>query len=117
MHVLSPKIHGVLDYVVVLIFLAAPRSLGLTGVAAFLSYALAAIHLGLTVLTDFPMGVVKAVPVLLHGWIELAVGPALIAAPWVLGLTGQARAFYVSAGAAIFIVWWGTDYRPDPREW
>jgi hypothetical protein len=114
MNILSPKIHGVLDYVVVLVFLAAPKLLGLMGTAALLSYTLAAVHLGLTLLTDFPMGVLKVVPLSLHGWIELVVGPALIAAPWILGFAAQARIFYIVAGATIFITWCATDYR-SPR--
>jgi len=93
-----------------LVFLAAPRLLELTGTAALLSYVLAAVHLGLTLLTDFPMGVVKVIPLPLHGWIELAVGPALLAAPWILGFTAQARIFYMAAGATIFITWCATDY-------
>jgi hypothetical protein len=114
MNILSPKIHGVLDYVVVLVFLAAPKLLGLMGTAALLSYTLAAVHLGLTLLTDFPMGALKVVPFPIHGWIELAVGPALLAAPWILGFTAQARIFYIVAGATIFIAWCATDYR-SPR--
>ena len=115
MKILSPKIHGVLDYAVVLAFLAAPTLFGMTGVAALLSYALAAVHLGLTLLTDFPMGALRVIPLTFHGWIELAVGPALLAAPWILGFSGHARIFYVAAGAAIFVTWCATDYRANPR--
>lgn len=110
MNMLSPKIHAVLDYIVVLVFLTAPRLLGLTGNAALLSYTLTAVHLGMTLLTDFPLGAVKVLPLPLHGWIEFAVGPALLAAPWILGFTAQARIFYMAAGAAIFITWCATNY-------
>lgn len=111
MKILSPKIHGVLDYAVVLVFLAAPTLLGLTGAAARLSYLLAAVHLSLTLLTDFPMGALRLIPLPVHGGIELAVGPALLAAPWILGFTAHARIFYLAAGAAIFVTWCATDYR------
>jgi hypothetical protein len=113
MRFLNPKIHGVLDYVVVLAFLAAPKLVGLAGLAAYLSYALAAVHLAVTLLTDFPLGALRLIPFPIHGWIELAVGPTLVAAPWVLGFAAgsHARVFYVAAGIAIFLTWCVTDYR------
>ena len=111
MNILSPRVHGILDYAVVLVFLAAPKLLGMTGTAALLGYALAAIHLALTVLTDFPMGLVRVVPLPVHGWIELVVGPALLAAPWILDFTAPARIFYSAAGVVIFLTWCATDYR------
>jgi hypothetical protein len=115
MKILSPKIHGILDYVVVLVFLAAPVLFGMTGVPALLSYALAAVHLTLTLLTDFPMGALRVIPLPIHGWIELAVGPSLIAAPWLLAFSATARIFYAAAGVAILVTWRATDYRPNPR--
>jgi hypothetical protein len=61
------------------------------------------------------MGVLKVIPLPIHGWIELAVGPALIAATWILGFSANARIFYVMAGAAIFVTWCVTDYRSNSR--
>jgi hypothetical protein len=115
---LNPKIHGILDYFVVLAFLAAPSLLGLTGIAAQLSYALAAVHLALTLLTDISLGVFQLLPLPIHGWIELAVAPTLIAAPWLFGFAPEARArlFYVAAGAAVFLVWCATGYRTNSRQ-
>ncbi len=112
MKILSPKVHGMLDYVVVLLFLAAPKLIGLQGASALLSYALAGVHFLVTVLTDFPMGLVKLIPLKVHGWIELAVAPTLIAVPWVLGFAQvpAARWFYVADGVVIFLTWLITDY-------
>ena len=67
---LSPPLHGAIDYLAVLIFAAAPTVIGLTGWPALLSYALAIIHLLMTVLTDFPAGAIRIVPVILHNWVE-----------------------------------------------
>ncbi len=113
MKILSPRIHGYLDYLVVIWFLAAPTLFGLTGIAANISYALAIIHLGLTVLTAFPLGVIKVIPLQFHGVIELIVSFALIALPWLLGFASvaSARNFYVASGIAIFIVWLITRYQ------
>jgi hypothetical protein len=107
---LSPKVHGMLDYATVLVFIGAPSLIGMVGIAAKLSYALAAIHLALTLLTDFPCGAFQAIPLSIHGWVELAVVPTIIATPWIFRFGTHARAFYIAAGAAIFIIWSVTDY-------
>ncbi len=62
MKVLSPTIHGILDYVVVIAFALAPALLGLSGLPAAISYSLAVVHLLLTLATAFPLGAVKLVP-------------------------------------------------------
>ncbi len=112
MKLISPKVHGYLDYVVVLVFLAAPALLHLSMLPAVISYSLAGIHLLLTLLTDFPLGVLKIVPLKWHGIIELVVGPVLVALPFILGFGSEpaAQYFYVVNGAVIFIVWSLTDY-------
>lgn len=113
MKILSPRIYGYLDYAVVVWFLAAPTLFGLTGIAANISYALAIIHLGLTVLTAFPLGVIKVIPLQSHGVIEFVVSFALIVLPWVLEFASvaSARNFYIASGIGIFIVWLITRYQ------
>lgn len=71
MKILSPKTYGYLDYAVVAWFLAAPMLFGSTGIGATISYVLAIIYLGLTVLTAFPLGVIKVIPLKFHGAIAL----------------------------------------------
>lgn len=112
MKILSPKVHGVLDYLVVLIFLCAPTALHLSAVPAAISYTLAAVHFLLTLLTDFPAGALKVVPLKWHGIIELLVGPVLIALPFILGWGSEpaAETFYIVVGAVILLVWFLTDY-------
>ncbi len=112
MKVISAKVHGFLDYLVVLIFLVAPSALHLSMVPGAISYTLAGVHLGLTLLTDFPLGAFKLVPLKWHGMVEMIVGPALIALPFILGFTSEPAAeyFYVVNGAVILVVWFLTDY-------
>jgi len=113
MKMLSPRTHGVLDYLTVAAFLVAPSLLGLSGTPALIAYSLAGIHLGLTLLTASPLGAVKLVPMALHGVLELAVSVCLIVLPWILGFAAHPtpRWFYIGAGAVIFAVWLITDYR------
>jgi len=112
MKLINAKAHGVLDYLVVLLFLAAPSLFHLSAVPAAISYSLAGIHLALTLLTDFPLGLVKVIPLKWHGVIELIVAPCLVALPFVLSLTAEPAAlyFYAANGVVLFIVWCLTDY-------
>ncbi len=113
MKIINSKIHGYLDYVVVLVFLAAPSLLHFSGIPAVISYSLAGVHFALTFLTNFPMGLVKVIPFKIHGYIELVVGPCLIALPFVLGLSSvpAVLGFYVTCGIVILAVWALTDYK------
>ncbi|HET7041799.1 MAG TPA: hypothetical protein VFI13_07260 [Gemmatimonadales bacterium] len=108
--------HRLLDLVTVVGFGAAPSLLGLTGIASILSYALAAIHLLLTLVTHFPGDGKGPIPFSIHGVVEGAVGVALAALPFVVGWTGTPRAFYLTAGLVILVVWALTRYRDRPAD-
>lgn len=105
MNVIPPSVHRALDLVTVAIFALAPIFLRLNGPAAMLSYALAAIHLLLTLLTRFPDMRNRPVPLRIHGAVELVVGIVLLLLPWIVGWTGNARPFYTTIGVIILVVW------------
>ncbi|CAN5312469.1 hypothetical protein BH20ACI1_BH20ACI1_05240 [soil metagenome] len=111
MKILSPKIHGYLDFLTVIIFALAPTVFGFDGLPATISYILAVVHLLLTLTTAFPLGIVKIVPLLVHGGIELIVAVALVILPFILDFTEGARNFFVGIGIVIFIVWLISDCR------
>ncbi len=113
MNRISPRLHGYLDYVTVVVFLLAPTLIGLTGLPAQLAYALAGIHLVMTLLTDFPLGVAKLIPFPMHGWIERAVGPLLVLASFLPGFATDttAQVFYLVMGVVIIAVGLLTDYQ------
>jgi hypothetical protein len=113
MKLISSRLHGVLDYLTVVAFALAPTVLGLTGTAAWLAYALAVVHLGVTLATDFDLGVARLLPAAWHGWIELVVGLLLLVVPWALGFSDDvtARTFFIAAGVVILLVWALTAYR------
>ena len=113
MRILSARTHGILDYVTVIGFALAPSVLGLDGLPKWICYALAGIHLLLTLLTDFPLGALKLIPGAVHGFIELMVSIVLVILPWILGFAvlPVARNFFIAVGVIIFIVWRLTEYR------
>jgi hypothetical protein len=105
--------HGILDYVTVVVFALAPAILGLSGIAAALSYALAVAHLVVTLVTDFELGVARVLRPTWHGWIELVVSLVLLVSPWLLGFSDDAtaRTFFIGMGVVILLVWFLTAYR------
>ncbi|GKS68907.1 hypothetical protein W03_09110 [Nitrosomonas sp. PY1] len=117
MKVISPRIHGYLDFLTVFIFLLAPTLLGLDQLPAILAYGLAVIHLIVTLVSDFPFGVVKLIPFSVHGWIERMVGPLLIAIPFALDFSDEAvaRNFYIAIGIIIVVIGMLTDYQAEAR--
>ncbi len=110
MKIISPTNHGYIDYVTVALFLAAPTVIGLTGIAGVIAYALAGIHLTMTLVTDFPLGIAKLIPFSVHGWVERAVGPALVLLPFLRSFQTPAREFYIVIGIVIILVGVFTDY-------
>ena len=110
---ISARVHGVLDYALVAVFLNAPMVLGFQHTrASVLAYWLTGIHLLLTGCTDFPFGAFKWIPFRIHGALELVAGLFVLAAPWVFGFSdlGAARNFFVAVGVIILIVAALTDY-------
>lgn len=105
MRMIPPGMHRVLDFVTVIAFAAAPSALGLTGAPALVSYALAIIHLVLTLLTRFSPGGSQPLALKIHGVVEMLVGPVLLVAPFALGWVGVAKTFYLAAGTVIVAVW------------
>lgn len=101
---IHPAAHRILDFLTVIGFAAAPFILALSGPAAWLAWALAAVHLLMTLVTSYPGGPVRSVSFPIHGLVELLVGIVLLALPLVVGWTGTARWFYLTAGGVILLV-------------
>ena len=118
MNLVTARLHGFLDVATVITFLLAPFLFGLGGYVAAVAWWLAVVHLLMTLLTRFPLGIVKLIPFPIHGAIALVVGAVLVLAmPRLLGASpgSPARTFFVGAGVAILVVWVLTRYRESPR--
>ena len=111
MKFISPKIHGIIDYLVVVFLLASPTIFGFTGLLATFTYALGGVHLLLTILTAYSAGLIKVIPLALHGLIEFVVGIVLIVLAYTLfkdDATG--KLFYIVFGTVVLLTWLVTDY-------
>ena len=115
---LSPRVHSILDYFTVLFLLLSPSLFDMQTLGSVFTYVLAIVHLVLTLLTDFPSGVFKVVPLKIHGLIEIIVSIALIAIAVWFRRSGDNVSFYyyLIFAVILFIVWTTSEYKSGLRE-
>ncbi|HEX2544185.1 MAG TPA: hypothetical protein VHL79_04870 [Ramlibacter sp.] len=113
MKVLSPTIHGALDYGLALLFLVLPRMLDFPPPAAAASYAIGAVYIIASLVTRYPLGLLKLIPFPVHGVIESVMAISWIFLPWLMGFAEHtaSRNFFVAAGVGLLAVVALTNYR------
>jgi hypothetical protein len=106
MKLLSPRVHGYIDYTLVVLLFAAPALLRFPMSAAAVCYLTATVHLLVSLLTDYPLGGSRQIPFAVHGAIEFSLGVGLVASPWLFGFShpGPVRSFFVAAGVVVLLV-------------
>jgi hypothetical protein len=106
------RLHGWLDDLVSLTYVAGALLLGLSGLARWVAFAGAAVHFLLTRLTDYPQGTWKLIPFRTHAFIELTEGALVLAAAiFLLGdVALPGRAFVGLMGASQFVAFGFSDY-------
>lgn len=113
---IKSRLHGTIDYLVVIFLLVAPRIFHLENTTALYTYILAGIHFTLSICTNYEYGLVRFIPFKIHGQVELGVSIALVGLGFYLGgLDGDAsKNFYICFAIAVFVVWALTDYKTKP---
>jgi hypothetical protein len=101
---ISPKLHGVIDYLAVPLLLAAGPLFGFKGVPAETTSTLAGIVLVLAVFTAYPLGLVKMIPIKMHLVIDAVLGIGMIVSLFVLHFSSDARACYFFVGFGIVVL-------------
>jgi len=113
---IGARLHGWLDDLVVLIYLAGAFALGLRGGALAIAIGGAIVHFALTRFTNYPQGTFKLIPFRVHAFIELGEGLAVLAAT--LAVAGDRplpqRLFLGLMGAAQLGAFALSDYRSPP---
>ena len=112
MKFISPSIHGIIDILMVIFLLASPTLFGFTELVVRFTYALATVHLLLTLLTAYDVGIFKVIPLPLHGSIEFIVGIVLV----ILAYTwfrhdATGKLYYILFGTVVLLTWFCTDYK------
>ena len=113
---IPPFVHGVLDYLLAALLIAAPFLFGFDADAAIAVSIVAGIAvLMLGAFTSWTTGIVKSVPPVAHAMLDYLLAALLIAAPFLFGFTDDsgATAFCVVVGVAGILLAIATRFIPD----
>jgi hypothetical protein len=105
-------------YVICLLFLA-PILFGMTGDPRMILWSLCAIHFLVVFFSKFGYGVIKILPMQVHGVLELLVGLSMPFMPYVFGFADMPNARHFFDGFAFFLLifWFLTDYAYPGNAW
>jgi hypothetical protein len=100
------RVHGILDYLVGALLILAPFILGFAdGTAAqWVPIILGAGAILYSLLTNYELGVAKAIPMPVHLGLDIASGLLLAASPWLFGFADRVWLPHVIVGAAEIII-------------
>jgi hypothetical protein len=121
MRFIPTRIHGILDYASGSGQIIAPWLLG-AGVSKLeqsLPAALGAGILGYSALTDYEFGIFRVFPMPVHLGLDVLSAGLLLAAPWLFGFSGKAKAAYTAIGlfeCAVILTSQTTPPRAAPME-
>lgn len=103
---IGPKMHGVIDYLSVLLLLTAGPLFGFDGLASQITSTLAGAVLVYSAATAYPPGIVRLISFRAHLVIDTILGVAMIVMPWITGFgsDGKARFFFVAYGLFALII-------------
>lgn len=112
MKIIPSFIHGIIDYLMVVFFWAAPTLFVLPSDVAGYAYGLGFLHLFLTFCTDYPSGIFRFISFKVHSYIELIVGAALV----VMAFTSfryddRSKPFLLTFGVILLLLFLVSDYR------
>jgi len=98
---LSPQMHGVLDYPLAVVLIAGPLVLSFDDrTATVIALVFGAAAAVLAVATAWSTGIVHVIPPLLHGYIDVVVTLAMIVLPFAVGFSSHTATlvFYLVVG-------------------
>jgi len=104
--------HGALDYGAAAALMAAPSLIGLSPGARAVSMAAGIVLVVYSLLTDYALGVARALSVRMHLAFDCAAGVGLLAAPFLLGTDGPATTYFTVMALGVFAAVAVTN--PDP---
>ena len=88
---ISSRTHGFIDYAMGILLIAAPWLLGFAdGTAAqWVPVVLGIVMLGQAVMTDYELGMIRAIPFSVHLMMDFVLGALLAASPWLFGFADR----------------------------
>jgi hypothetical protein len=111
------RLHAAVDYLVPLTLAGAPLLFEFPKYARWVAFAVAGIHLSMTLLTDYPGGWIKLIPFRIHLVVELILGPCLVAMPWLLHFSSHPLSTVLCTGWGVisFVSYFVTIRTVPPR--
>jgi hypothetical protein len=87
MQVIPTAVHGVLDYIVGILLIAAPWIFGFNDVSAakWCAIIVGIVVLATSTMTNYELGLIRAIPMRMHLMADALVGIFLVIAPWIFG--------------------------------
>jgi hypothetical protein len=111
MKLISPKLHGIIDYILIIFLYASPTFFAMQKDVATYVYLLATAQLILTIITDYSFGMFRMVPLNIHRLIELVISLGMIVAAFTLfQYDERTKPYFAGLGIFWLIVVIFTDY-------
>ena len=112
-------VHGVLEYVVAVLFIAAPFLFSFdSNSATAAAIVVGLLLLAFTATSALPTGLVRTVSLGVHVTVDFVLAGGLVALPFILGFTSEPAptALFIVAGVLHLLVTIGTRFSPDDDE-
>ena len=113
--------HAIADYAVAATLIVVPLAAGGSDKAVAAGVVIGAVVAVVSMLTKYPLGVVKVLPFTVHSAGDYLAATLLVASPFALSFDGSdsgLTVFYVVAGLAVLAVSLVTNYQYSPkRDW
>lgn len=118
MRFIPTRIHAYIDYLMGLLLIAAPWILGFSegGPETWVPVVLGAGVIVYSLLTNYELGVVKAIPMPVHLGLDIAGGAILAASPWLFGFANEVWVPHVVLGLLEIGVALFTQTAPEYQE-
>ena len=106
MPIIPTRAHGAFDYLAGLVLILAPMLLGFAdrGPAQLVPQVMGVLVIGLAMLTDHELGLLRLIPMPVHRLVDLGAGGFLLVSPWVFGFAGFIAWPHILFGISILVV-------------
>jgi uncharacterized membrane protein len=105
--ILTPGIHGLLDYLAVIVLIVAPFALDFAHtniLALYISVVLGIGLLGYSLLTDYTYSLFGAISFKIHLIFDALAGISAIAVPFIFGFDGAIKVYYIAMGIGVLSI-------------
>lgn len=118
MRIISPTVHGTIDYLAAIALIVGPFLLfpsETEQLVKFIPVAAGGALILYSLITDYSVSARRLIPFKLHLAIDFIAGVAFVAFAFLLGLSGITQLFYLVMGAAVILVVILTDPNVAPE--